>query len=173
MSSIVADSLPLLALSINDIELWAVIAFALIGVIGNLLKKLPKKPPGPGPAGPAERTPTPMSRERMPPRPAGLEARPSAEMQATSFEPALYRRPAPAQRRLARAAVVVAASPVLPVQAYARPTSLPASVVSRAVPDAVAPKMQQLLRDRTSLQAAFMLSELLAPPLSLREERCP
>lgn len=165
---------PLLAApSINDIELWAVIGFALIGVIGNVLKKLPKKSPGPGPETPADRLPTPMSPERMSPRPAGQVARTSAESRATSFEPPLYRRPAPVPRKPVRATAVVAASPVVPVQAYARPTSLPASVVSRAEPDAVAPRMRQLLRDRTSLQAAFMLSELLAPPLSLRDEQLP
>lgn len=173
MSSSVAGFSPLLALSLNDIELWAVIGFALIGVIGNLLKKIPKKPTEPGPAGPANRTPTPMSAERMPPRPAGLEARPASETHATSFEPALYRRPAPVKRKPARAATVVAASPVVPVQAYERPKSLPASVVSRVAPDAVAPRLQQLLHDKTSLQAAFILSELLARPLSLREEQRP
>jgi hypothetical protein len=173
MSSSVADFSPLLALSTNDLEVWAVIAFALIGVIGNLLKKIPKKPPVPGQTGPAERTPTSMSRVRMLPRPAGLQARPSAETHATSFEPALYRRPAVVQRKPARAAAVVSASPVVPVQTHARPMSLPASIVSRVAPDAVAPRMQQLLHDKTSLQAAFMLSELLAPPLSLREEHRP
>jgi hypothetical protein len=48
---------------------------------------------------------------------------------------------------------------------------LSAEPVSRSRPNRVGDEVQQLLRNRTSLQAAFVLSEVLGSPVGLREER--
>lgn len=185
--------------SFDDVRLWGIIVIALIGAIANLLKKLPKKngpPEQPSSAQGGRPTPRRTARPVPPPRPP-VKAEPVRRLPETRRRPIT----APPVLARPRAAGPPTVPPESPRRGKKRPAvragaevgdrdepevhvvgtslgepehptpSLSAEPVSRSRPNRVGDEVRQLLRNRTGLQAAFVLSEVLGPPVGLREER--
>ena len=155
-----------------------------------------RTPPPPAPQPPS--APRPTQRQPLPSQPYEVAQRPpiAAESDTTPYTPPLYRRPEPLptarptsaaplpprKPAVARPAPVPARVPPgtrLDVTVGTGPRSTmqtglrkpgPAPVpVPAAAPGAVQANLNQMLQSPTGLQAAFVLSEILAPPLALRE----
>ena len=93
--------------------------------------------------------------------------------QTPTYTPAELRRAAQqreARQRVVRPEPVVAAVAVLPVEEVAAPPlGAPLPVPGARGDTMVQRRVQQMLRSGADLQAAFVLAEVLGPPLALRE----
>ena len=168
-----------------DPRLWIFLVLLLGGGLSKLFKK--KKDGEPGQAntqqrqtmrGPARPQPQPP----IPPQAARPRTPPQPQIEPVSRAPSA--RPAPRSTH-ARPRPQTTADPLAGLQAELRqavlaaeeperstPKRKPAEAV-RAAPEgggAVRRQVDSLLAQRSGLRAAFVLSELLAPPLALRED---
>lgn len=137
------------------------------GESGEGARPTPRDMPGPVARPAPERRPVP-ARSPQPPRP-----RPQRASRATGARlPEIVPRPEP-QRRPPPSEPLRAAEVDEPQRA-----PLPATAAARSTGDAAAIRVQQqrtrllaLLRQRESLRTAFMLQEILGPPVALRDWR--
>jgi hypothetical protein len=163
---------------------WFIIVLALASALGALFKKKePKAPPphhrggrrGPQVEHPPVPTTTPRSERPAPPtappprpRPAEAGGRPPIididEYDLTGRRRTPRRVP---QARAAEPAKPVPATSAQQIRRLVVPQ--PAATTDAARADVTA-RLERLLRHRGDLQAGFVLAEILAPPLALRDQ---
>jgi len=151
-----------------DLQTWIIIIVAIATSLGGLLQKTKQKEPAPRgeerqppprPARGPERRVLPPSRPRTPSdRPVARRVEPAApptrQVHVTPVAPAVATAPPAASQVEAPSLAPGRREPPL---AAAPPSAGPAAV-------------QRLLQRLPPLQAAIVLSELLAPPLATREQ---
>ncbi|MBP7748116.1 MAG: hypothetical protein KA383_18535 [Phycisphaerae bacterium] len=112
---------------------------------------LPPRPPMPRP---------PIARPAPPTRP---QAEPTIEV----YTPERLRRSV-RQRKVQQ---VMPEAPPVPIASAATLVARPAPKPTAPVPTGSHQQLLHMLRNRTDLRTAFVLSEILAPPVALREDR--
>jgi len=161
---------------------WFIIVLALASALGALFKKKEPKTPPPrhrgGRRGPqVEQPPVPTTlRPERPapptapqprPRPAEAGGRPPI-IETEEYGPTGRRTPRRVpQARAAETAKPVAATSAQQVRRLVVPRPAPTADAARAD---VTARLRRLLRHRGDLQAGFVLAEILAPPLALRDQ---
>ncbi len=178
-----------------DIQWLVYIVLLLMSVVGGILQKQKKKKneeqrrPQPG-ARPPQRRPVrptkarpaqpPVAREPQPPRPArpippwrGAPEQPARRVPepVEVLPPDIY---TPAQLRRAQMEHRVTRSPKPDTVKGVEPQLRPVAVAARRArgPEPVLrARLQRMVRQRSQLRAAILMSEILGPPLALREDR--
>lgn len=160
--------------------LWigALVLFSLLrNIFGKKQQQAPKE--GPTLRRPPPRTPQPTHRVPPPPTQRPPVARPTPRR----VEPPVLIQAPPPARRLSREEIrrhqrgeqppravpeaIVEKEPPKPIE---EPVALARKSVKPAPPTAaVTDKLALLMRDRTALQAGLVLSEILGPPVALRD----
>jgi len=172
-----------------DTQVWVYLIAAAVSVLTGIFgtMKSQKKPapgpresaPRPGRAAPQKRTSLPHAPQPTPPRPS---ARPAPRQPApapvsprphTPVQPARTR-PEPMRARVARpraaAPVIVPAleATAARLESPRRPPPPPAEPRRRPRPTTT---LRRLVLTREGLQVAFVLGEIIAPPLALRDRQ--
>lgn len=169
-----------------DVQMWYIIVVGILTAIGALWKKWqehqqrdkmgqsPPKARSPEVPGRPPRADEATTIEGLPPR----RPEPLPRVRPTSAAPLPARKPP-----VARPASISERAPLdttvdVTVGTGSRPAwqtapqkpgTAPTGVLSPPAPGVLQANLNQMLRDPTGLQSAFVLSEILAPPLALRD----
>lgn len=183
----------LFAIDTDGTKLWVYLFFAAASVIGGIISSIKKdKTEKPAPPTMQKRDVPPPKAPPVPPKPPRVPvgapksrgARPPIQRPMEKRQPARpvpIERPGarPVPRAVERPAPRIVAAPIPAQEPVPRPlVSEPAVARAPAQTDAPAPQRElppavRLLHSHRGLTAAMVLTEVLAPPVALRENHLP